>query len=714
MKEFRLGVLFVHGIGTQPPRDTLVRWGDVLLKVIGRATGEEPGRTIPIVGQADAGDRSGDKPAEVVVEFRRNEGDRREKWLLAEGWWADSFPAPTYSELVSWSFRAVPWAIALHIAQRFWQTNPKASKGAWLWAYSKAFAQLLLAMALTPVFMILPTLTLVLGLLPIPRLRSAILTTQTMLIATVGDSLAFVESPLRAALIRGRILEGLERLKSRCERTVIVAHSQGAAATLDVLGGILEHDETGKSPAPPPEGPVPDALVTFGSGVNQLVSLKVLSTGRLERKTGTNAASMAVIATLGMMALLVLLFVRIPSESTQLVKAFTFLLVFYGGSALVFWGSRQMFDKLTAWGVLGARQEAADKKLKLLASVVICLAYLALVGYFFFDLLSAMWDRDLRTTHIQFLLNLLAIVGSSFWMILSPTTRTAVTRPVQYPPGLFRWMDVYASADPVPNGPTRIEDTSAEVTSVQVWNRGALLSDHTSYWDNLDGFVLRVARMCAETAESPWQEKLPPAAQAGWLDRRAAWRVGLLWWTVWGNRILWVFVLYLLWMRYEARVPVPFSFPSWFWDWGPRFARSAILLALVALAAWAAAALLRCRWRVWVRAEQEAVLAHKTPGTVTSPGQLFGGLGFVISLLGALVVALARGYESQASTLLANPEFWLWEFTIIGGGGTIISLIAYWVLPGPQPPYVEGESVGLPRPHPRISSQGSMPPRSKA
>ena len=72
-KEFRLGVLFVHGIGTQPQRDTLVRWGDVLLKVIGRATAEGPDRTIPIVGRADAGDRSGDYPAEVAVEFHGND-----------------------------------------------------------------------------------------------------------------------------------------------------------------------------------------------------------------------------------------------------------------------------------------------------------------------------------------------------------------------------------------------------------------------------------------------------------------------------------------------------------------------------------------------------------------------------------------------------------------------------------------------------------------
>jgi fumarate reductase subunit D len=710
MKEFRLGVLFVHGIGTQPPRDTLVRWGDVLIKVIGRATEEEPGRTIPIVGQADAGDRSGDKPAEVAVEFRCSDRDQREKWLLAEGWWADSFPAPTYSELVSWSFRALPWAIALHIAQRFWQTNPKASKGAWLWALAKAGTQLLFAMAFAPVLMILLALTLVLGLLPIPQLRSLILTTQTTVVGSVGDSLAFVESPLRAALIRGRILEGLERLKVRCERTVIVAHSQGAAATLDALGGILDHDETGESPAPPPEGPVPDALVTFGSGVNQLVSLKVLSAGRLERNIGTNAASVAVIATLGMIALLVFLFVSIQSERTnigQLVKALTFLSVLWGGGALVFWGSNQMLNNLTAWEVLGARQEAADKKLKLWASMVIYIAFSALVFYHFKDLLGPI------ITHLVFLVITLANLGYSLWVILSPTTRTVVTRPVQHPPGLSRWIDVYASADPVPNGPTRIEQTSAEVTSVQVWNRGALLSDHTTYWDNLDGFVLRVARMCAETAESPWQDKLPPATQAGWLDRRAAWRVGLLRWTVCGNRMLWAIVWCLLWTRHEARVPVPFSFPSWFRDWGPPVARFATLTALVLLAWWAAAALLRWRWRVWVRAEQEAVLAHKTPGVVISPGQLFGGLGIVISLLGALAFALALGCESQASTLLANPELLLASIPI-AGTGVIISWIAYRALPGPQPPCVEGESVGLPGPHPRISSQGSVPPRSKA
>lgn len=685
MKEFRLGVLFVHGIGTQPPRDTLVRWGDALVKVIGRATKAEPGRIVPMVGRADAGDRSGAHPAEVAVTFR-SDRDQNEKWLLAEGWWADSFPAPTYSELVSWSFRAAPWAISLHIAQRYWQTDPKASKGLLRWPFAIAVAKLLVAMALTPVFMALLALSLVLGLLPIPQLRSLILTAQAKLIGSVGDSLAFVESPLRAALIRGRILDGLERLKDRCDRTVIVAHSQGAAATLDALGGVLDHDETGESSTAPPQAAVPDALVTFGSGVNQLVSLKVLSRGGLERKTGMNAAIVAVMATLGMAALFVLLLVGIRSGNItgeQLVKALVVFLAFVGVCIVVASVARWILGKLAAWRMRRAPKEAADRKFRMWEKLAIGVVFVALV-ISFIEVHDHM--PELPTLQVEILGFALAGLWGSLRIILSADTRTAVTRPVRHPPGLARWMDVYASADPVPNGPTRIEGTWEDVTSVKVWNRGAFLSDHTTYWENLDGFVLRVARICVETAGSPWQHKLPPVAEAGWLDLRAAWRVRRLQWMVWINRVLWLLLLWPLWVRHQACVPLPFSFPPWFGDWGPAVARTTILTALVVLAAWASAALLRWRWSVWVRAEQQAVLAQERPQAMTWPSLPFSGLGFVIALLVVAVIALVFEYESQASELVADEKNWLSVPIAILVLGVWISWILGWLWQGPQPP----------------------------
>jgi hypothetical protein len=77
-----------------------------------------------------------------------------------------------------------------------------------------------------PFFLVLLAAVLLLGLLPIPQLRTFALTVQSTLTATIGDSLAFVESPIRAALNRTRILAGLDRQKSQCDRTIVVAHSQ--------------------------------------------------------------------------------------------------------------------------------------------------------------------------------------------------------------------------------------------------------------------------------------------------------------------------------------------------------------------------------------------------------------------------------------------------------------------------------------------------------
>jgi hypothetical protein len=54
----------------------------------------------------------------------------------------------------------------------------------------------------------------------------------------------------------------------------------------------------------------------------------------------------------------------------------------------------------------------------------------------------------------------------------------------------IEWLDFYSSKDPVPNGPLRESEPASLFTSVEVANRGSVVSDHTSYWDNRDEFVL--------------------------------------------------------------------------------------------------------------------------------------------------------------------------------------------------------------------------------
>jgi hypothetical protein len=57
----------------------------------------------------------------------------------------------------------------------------------------------------------------------------------------------------------------------------------------------------------------------------------------------------------------------------------------------------------------------------------------------------------------------------------------------------LNWTDIYASADPVPNGALRDDGGSPPQEPIEVTNLGSVWSDHTTYWNNRDEFVGRIA-----------------------------------------------------------------------------------------------------------------------------------------------------------------------------------------------------------------------------
>ena len=468
--EFQLGVLLVHGIGTQRSGDTLVRWGDVLLKTIELATKDKVIATIERAGPSDG---LGKGRFEAAVQFRTD--DRAERWLLSEGWWADAFPAPSYRELVSWSVRALPWSIATHIAERYWQ----ASSRDWNWkgmfsrdfnwarifALAIAVSQLIVALLLAPVSISLLGLSLLVGLLPVPQIRTAILAAQSTLTATVGDSLAFVESPIRAALIRTCILDGLARLKQRCKNTVIVAHSQGAAVVIDALGGFPELDKEREKVAT-----VPDALVTFGAGTNQLASQKALSERLPNKKFGTNPVFGAVGALFGAAGLLFWLY--LSATMKDIVWALLVVLLALVPLVFVMW--------VFLW--LIQRWQPSDRALSAVGAI---LGVFILVG-----MLPFSWYGEhahLPLFPVFLLLPAFISIAGSMGLILSNRMKDIVTAPVRRPLDLTRWVDLYASSDPVPNGETRTNDADRP-ESIPIWNLGSFFADHTAYWANRDGF----------------------------------------------------------------------------------------------------------------------------------------------------------------------------------------------------------------------------------
>jgi hypothetical protein len=72
------------------------------------------------------------------------------------------------------------------------------------------------------------------------------------------------------------------------------------------------------------------------------------------------------------------------------------------------------------------------------------------------------------------------------------------------------WQDIYASADPVPNGRVH-EDPSILPTATEIINFGSSVRDHTSYWTNSDGFVARVASSLLAYDASPIHAPLSPS-----------------------------------------------------------------------------------------------------------------------------------------------------------------------------------------------------------
>jgi hypothetical protein len=654
-KKYDLGILLVHGIGTQRSGETLTRWADVLLKTIRRATGNA---VVPSIGPADAGR---DGCAEAVASLGM--GDQQQQWLLSERWWADAFVPPRYSELVSWSVRALPWSIALHIAQKFWQEPEVEGSLAKFAGGTLAVVKLLGALLFAPIFVLFLMLASLLGLLPIAQLRARILALQGSLVGSVGDSLAFIESPIRAALIRTRVIDGLKRLKERCKKTIVVAHSQGAAIVLDALGGIPEppmEDGQQVQEAASASDAVPDTLLTFGAGTNPLAGLKVLSAGDASR-TGKNA----------LWPVLAFFYIVIGLSVWLFIIHAPFWAILLSGTVLFLSGivcSLILLAVTSLIPILASRWSSVRKHQKAITTWIFVLltSVLVVMGIVFWRYVP----RSIPLGWVAFLVSALILLGAAISGFFSKQTRTVVTI-VRKPPGLCRWIDLYASADPVPNGKTlTMKNVEGVTDAIQISNLGSIFGDHTAYWDNLDEFVLRVVKECAETGNSPWKARLPQDTSG--VQERAAWRVRWLQLARLTVTMTWLAVGGIVWHRPERFGPdglkLPFGLYRWIPSWLKAIANevpAAVLGILIVLAILGTFVLLGLPWRHWVRLEQKTVLDQKP----LRGGGFYPlvGMGIVVWCLFALVLVVAVVAKDGLSGLRVLAD------------ATNFALAAFWI-----------------------------------
>jgi hypothetical protein len=274
-----VGVLFVHGIGQPAQKGTLRSFAEPICRWIeSRITSVDPTDFSPEILVVERPlPHDGVTPAHADVEFQRNEGAKPVRWLLAESWWARDIGSPTFRELLTWGWRAIPWTIGSHCAKRVDASRRALTQGVGLRRLFLALAltyELVLSLVMLVVALALVVASTLLGflaLLPVPFLKNWLRGIQGVISSSVGDSYALVAHRLggRGAIL-GRLAHDVRWLSSRCTKLVVVAHSQGAAAAHLALR--TRH------------APKVDLLLTFGSGLRKLEEL--------QRSRHTTAASM--------------------------------------------------------------------------------------------------------------------------------------------------------------------------------------------------------------------------------------------------------------------------------------------------------------------------------------------------------------------------------------------------------------------------------------
>jgi pimeloyl-ACP methyl ester carboxylesterase len=254
----RLGVLCVHGIGSQVRGATLSDFADPIINCIERLQGK-----VRIVGSG-VYDPDPTAPLDVLVEVSPFPFDVTElmqeddaiyrKILFAESHWAETFPPPRFSDLAIWLLSIGPWAIVSSVLEviRFRFAAPHQI----LWSFCHQIVILPAVLALCFLFQLSVCVLWLFAALPVPQLRAFLSDVLLNLTGVLGDSFV-LESPSKRSMILSRIRRDCQwlRAKCRCEKVFILAHSQGAYVAANALDGF---------------NGVVDLLITFGSAVKRI------------------------------------------------------------------------------------------------------------------------------------------------------------------------------------------------------------------------------------------------------------------------------------------------------------------------------------------------------------------------------------------------------------------------------------------------------------
>ncbi len=520
-----LGVLLVHGIGDQEQGSTLTQWSDAIAGWLRswEWTHEDNnvGPERATITQAELQPQGA--PANLTMELSFSGGDQApQQWLFAEGWWANSFKPPSFGELWSWSFTSVPSTSAMHAnaivdtAIRRYRTASGSAKVAEGFRIGLMVAALVVLVMLSPLILTVLTALLIAGLvasaLPFDALTNLVKKAQLIAIGTIGDTKRLVESPTQGAAIKTPVIQGIEWLRANdCQRIVIIAHSQGAAVTYKALEDLSEGTDDFERI---------DSFVSVGSGLPKVHALEYVSSdrgqGRLRIASVVVPIAAATIAVCARYLVAERSFAGLAGIA--IISALTGVLVLNGVHR-----SKRAMDRTDVdedeMLVTGEEAEPGGLRLAPLRIGRVNIPVGPLITAVFAALILS-----LAVEHGLVVLVLTAAVASAVFGIAIIAVDEIPPIPNDLRKATRRWLDLYATKDPVPAGPTRTR-TEQRPESWPVSNLGSAAKDHTYYALNQDECLTFVGVELLETAGVPIEGAAIREETSNYgFERR--WRVG--------------------------------------------------------------------------------------------------------------------------------------------------------------------------------------------
>ena len=270
--EDRVGIVFVHGIGSQKAGETLLQWSAPIIEVLTDwwewPTPNEAGRTFPMATPDDPDDPVLEAAIDLestlptitlripATSFADRTFPARE-WVMTEAWWASKVSPPGLSTMTSW---LGPGGAAGRIVEAILKNSAADNKvigvaRAFLVPFVTVLAALILSLyALTRT---------IIAVIPIQSVKDAAILRvfDEFLIGWFGDARILLYDPAQSANIRAGLADAVRRLRKTCSRVVVMAHSGGAMVSYLTLTDPALKDVR------------VDKLITFGEGWNLALRL---------------------------------------------------------------------------------------------------------------------------------------------------------------------------------------------------------------------------------------------------------------------------------------------------------------------------------------------------------------------------------------------------------------------------------------------------------